>query len=462
MLIATWIITCVAIVGAGVLVGRNIQKSNQWTGSDQTLSATGLAAVYAGFQIGGMAIVGAAQGGYTGGMTGIWFSVAGACYFFTVALTAKIMRRIPDASLAVYLENRFGKAPSRFYSYTWVLYTFFYIPFQLLTVSSVIKIAIPNMNTNLAMIVGVSLAVLYTGFSGIKGTAVVGRIVAYGVYILLIGFLFITVNKHFDGFGGLFASVPAEYANPFNMPIQRIVAYVVGGCLGTGIMQTILQPMLATKDVKSVYKGCLMAYLFAGPICLITATIGIIAKASGAELGDGATAFAWTIQQYTSPWLAGVIFAVVTIIISATMAAMMLGAGTIMANIYKADFNPKADDKKVLKFAKYSTFAFAYLSVLPAIALKLDNLVSPFLTLQHVVAGPMFFSLFFGLLWKGATKQGSFWSLVSGMGIGVIWMLLDLTAKVEAIYPVIIVSCVVGYTVSKLTANKDTALQAEK
>lgn len=46
------------------------------------------------------------------------------------------------------------------------------------------------------------------------------------------------------------------------------------------------------------------------PICFITAIIGMMDAATTSDRDDGATAFAWTIKEYTSLVLAGIIFAV--------------------------------------------------------------------------------------------------------------------------------------------------------
>lgn len=74
------------------------------------------------------------------------------------------------------------------------------------------------------------------------------------------------------------------------MPTQRIIALDLGGCLSTAVMQSVLQPLLAAKSASAARTGSILGYVLAAPICLLTATCGIFAKASGADLGDGATA----------------------------------------------------------------------------------------------------------------------------------------------------------------------------
>lgn len=181
----------------------------------------------------------------------------------------------------------------------------------------------------------------------------------------------------------------------------------------------------------------------------------MMAKASGANLGDGSTAFAYSIDLLSSPLFAGIIFAFTTLIISATMATMMLATGTIITNIYKTDINPHASDEKILKTSKIVTFIFAYLTLIPAFLIPSESLTNLFLTLQHVAAAPVSFSIIIGLTWHKATKQGAFWSMLLGIIVGVSWMILGLTDKLEAIYPVFLTTYLVGFIVSKMTYKEE-------
>jgi len=58
-------------------------------------------------------------------------------------------------------------------------------------------------------------------------------------------------------------------------------------------------------------------------------------------------------------------------------------------------------------------------------------------------------------MWKRCTKQGAFWSMLTGMIVGISWMLLGLTDKMEAVYPVVVVTYSVGIIVSLMTSKKE-------
>ena len=107
------------------------------------------------------------------------------------------------------------------------------------------------MNMMAAMLIGVTVAVLYTSFSGMKGASAVGRVVCIGIYILLIIFT-VTTLSGFGGLGGLFEQLPENYNSMGNMPTQRIIAWILGGCISTAVMQAVLQPVSYTH--LDVYK----------------------------------------------------------------------------------------------------------------------------------------------------------------------------------------------------------------
>ena len=310
------------------------------------------------------------------------------------------------------------------------------------------------------MLIGLTIAVIYTSFSGMRGMSAVGRIVCFGIYILLIAFVLMTLPK-FGGFTVMLSELPAEYSSMGNMPTQRIIAWILGGCLSTAVMQSVLQPLLAAKSASAARTG--HPGLCAGCPHL-PAHRHLRHLRQGVRCGPGRRCHRicllhQDLQQSGFRWDA--IFAFATMIIAATMATMMLATGTIITNVYKNDINPNVDDAKLLKLSKIITFVFAYLTLIPAVIMPSAALTNLFLTLQHVAAAPVSFAILVGLTWKRCTRQGAFWAMASGMVVGVAWMLLGLTDTLEAVYPTVLVSYTVGVVVSLATSKKTHGLAKE-
>ena len=194
--------------------------------------------------------------------------------------------------------------------------------------------------------------------------------------------------------------LPEKYDSMGNMPTQRIVAWIVGGCISTAVMQAVLQPLLSAKSPEAARVGSYPGYVIAAPICFFTAICGMLSKASGADLGDGSTAFAYAIKTFSSPVFAGITFCICNYDHCSDNGNDDVGNGTIITNVYKTEINPDVDDAKVLKLSKRLCFVFAYLTLIPAFLILSKSLTNLFLTLQHVAAAPVSFSILAGLLWK--------------------------------------------------------------
>lgn len=452
MLVATWIVTFVLIIAVGIYAGTKIAHANQWSGSDRSMSAFAVGAMLGAWQIGGMSVVGAAQNGYTMGIAGCWYSIASGIYILFLGFLAGPLRRnLKTEALPDYLESRFSPAVAKVQSYVWIVFGIIYIPIQLKTISSIIQIVLPGLNTSLAMFIGVTIAAIYTGFAGMQGSAAIGRVVCIATYALLIFF----VGAHlgdFGGYSGLITALPEGYDKLSAMPTQQIIAWVVGGLLSSVVLQSALQPMLAAKDDKSACLGCVIGYVLAAPISILTAIVGMMARAANDGLGDGATAFAWAIREMNTPLMAGIIFAVCTMIIAATMATMMMATGTILTNIYKKQINKNADDGKLLKVSRYGTIVVAYVSLLVGFFIPSAQMTNMFTTLLYAVTAPFSFSLVIGLFWKRVNAKASMASVVSGILIAVIWVVAGLNGRLNVVYPTIIVSYLAGIITTLVTS----------
>lgn len=453
MLVATWIVTFVLIVGVGIYAGTKITHANQWSGGDRSMSVFAVGAMLGAWQIGGMSVVGAAQNGYTMGIAGCWYSIASGVYILLIGLLAGPLRRsLPSDALPDYLEGRYSTTVARVQSYVWIVFGILYIPIQLKTIASIIQIVLPGLNTGMAMFVGVTIAAIYTGFAGMKGSAAIGRVVCIGTYALLIWFVATHLGE-FGGYSGLISQLPEGYDQLSAMPTQEIIAWAVGGALSSVVMQSALQPMLAAKDDKTARNGCILGYIIAAPICILTAIIGMMARASNDGLGDGATAFAWAIKDMTSPVMAGIIFAVCTMIIAATMATMMMATGTILTNVYKKQINPSADDKKVLRISRYGTIVVAYVSLLVGFFIPSAQMTNLFLTLTYCVTSPFSYSVIVGLFWKRVDSRASLFSVIAGIITAIAWVACGMNNTLNVVYPTIIVSYIVGIIVTLMNTK---------
>lgn len=446
MLVAVWIVVFALIVGIGLYAGTKVTKSSEWNGGDRSMGIFTVGSLFGAWQIGGMAIVGAAQNGYTMGIAGCWYSIASGLYILAIALLSTQLRNsIKTSALPDFLVSRYNTTLARVQSYIWIMFGMLYVPIQLKTISSVIQIVLPGLNAAMAMFIGVTIAAVYTGFAGMKGAAAIGRIVCVTTYVLLIIFVAMHIGE-FGGYSGLVSQLPGGYDKLSAMPTQEILAWAIGGSLSSIVSQACLQPMLAAKDDRTAKWGCVLGYIIAAPICILTAIIGMMARVKTTDLGDGATAFAWTVRELSSPIFAGIIFAVSTIIIAATMATMMMSTGTILTNVYKNQINRDASDESCLRFARFGTIVVAYFSYIIGFVIPSASLNSMFLTLNYLVTAPFSFAVIVGMFWKSVNGTAALASVLAGFITAIAWVAFGLNSTLQVVYPTILVSYAVGIT----------------
>ena len=306
------------------------------------------------------------------------------------------------------------------------------------------------------------MAALYTSVAGMKGASIIGKITCFGTYILMAVFLCISL-KDFGGYSALLDALPAEYGDWSNgYPVSKIISYMLGGCLSALVMQTFMQAYLSAKDVKAARKGSIIGYVLAAPISILAALVGMMVFSVNKDLGDGATAFAWGIKNLTGTALAGTILAFVTIIIIATVAAMILATGTLLGRVYRTQLAPQADEKQQLRFTRIATFVFAYMTLFAAFLIPSASLTSMFLTLVYSCTVPASFSLICGLAWKRANAKASIVSMICGLLTGAAWQVFNLSYIMEAVYAIAIVTFAVGIAVTLLTSKAPDPTAKEK
>ncbi len=463
MLTAAWIVAFVLIIGIGIFSGKAISNSDQWSGADKKMGVFSIGCVLGAWQIGGISIVGAAQNGYNFGIAAMWYSIGGSAYFLVCAILAKVLREgMPGDSAGIYMRDRYGRTLSRLYMIVYLIMAWIYIPIQLKTVSAVIRIVLTNVNGFWCMVIGLCIAALYTGFAGMKGAAIVGKIVCFGIYILLI--LFVGMHlREFGGYSGLVSGLPAGYGSVFagTMTPSYVFSLILGGFLSSSVMQSVLQPIMAAKDYKAARGGCLVGYVIGAPICIITGIMGMMAyQVSKASLDNGSTAFAWIVRELSNPLFAGIIFAIATMIIAATMATQMMAAGTLMKNVY-ADFKSDAGDRTLLAISRWGTLIFAFASLIPALAIPSASLTTVFLTLVYGATCPFSFTIIFGLLWKKVNKTAALWSAVVGLVVAAFWVFSGLNSSFcSVVYPTILASYAVGILLTLTVKETDGSVRA--
>lgn len=297
MLQVVWAITFIGVIILGIIAGRKVKNIQEWALGGRNLTWIDVGCILAAFQMGGTTIIGVAQNGFKIGYAGAWYSITGTIAMLCMLLVVKPLRRRTNGdSLMSFMSDRYSPAVAKFYSYSYLLMGFFYIPIQLFTLCTVIQLVIPNSSLAVAAVIGLVLAVSYSALSGIEGAKVVGKLTCLFAYIFIAVGTFLIVSKA-GGWADIKAVAPADHFSMANMPLNTIIGWIISSICGFMTMQAALQPTLAAKDDSHAVKGAIAGAIFSLPMGFLTATIGIVACVKLPEI-DSSAAFVETVNTF--------------------------------------------------------------------------------------------------------------------------------------------------------------------
>lgn len=448
----------VGILFVGILAGRKVSSASQWANGGMSLTWVTVGILLVTFQIGGTSIMGAAQNGYLLGIAGVWYALASSIAIFLTSFFARALRKhIGGETLTDYLSKRYTPRVGGIYSTIYLLMGFIYIPIQLFTLTTIIQTLMPGVNLTLACIIGLVLSVSYIVVSGIQGAGYVGKVSAILMYATLFVCLFMMLGKT-GGFANLTDNLPKSYFSLGSMSTFTWFSWILTFFVQYLTMQAAVQPTLSSKSEKDAAWGIRFAAIINIPCGIICTLIGMICKTQ-MDLGENSSlAFATSINEYIPGWLTGLTFAGIALIIVCTLANQMLAIGTVIRQVLTPVYKKQNfGEKKELLFTRGLTFLYALFTIIPTFAIQRSLLNQLVTIVIACVSCPVFFSIIGGIYWKRMNTKAAFWSIITGIAAGIIWVLIGMSNKYNPAYIILPVSIIVGFVIAKLTPEKKDA-----
>lgn len=443
----------------GILAGRKIGNSAQWANGGKNLNWATVGILLVTFQIGGTSTIGAAQNGYNLGIAGAWYGITGtAAMIISSFLISSLRKHITGDTIANFMENRYSKGVSKLYSYAYLVMGFIYIPIQLFTVTTIFRTIIPGLSLTAACIIGLILSISYTVISGISGANYVSKVGAILMYGTMVAALIIVMGR-VGGFETLEVNLSDSYFNLFTMPTKTWFSWFLTSFVAFLTMQAAIQPSLIAKDDSNARKGIVFGALMNLPCGFICALFGMACIAMNLDAGtSGAQAFATVINTYCPGWLTALVFAAIGLIVICTLAGQLLAVCTIIRELLLPVYTKNNfSDKKQLTLTRVIAFVYGMVTIIPTFMIQQSMLNQLVTVLIACVTGPMFFPVVAGMFWKRMNAKAAAASIVSGIVVGIIWVLLGMHNTWHPAYIILPVSSVVGYFTCMATSKRQLA-----
>ena len=366
---------------------------------------------------------------YANGLSGIWYTFV---YLFVTPfywVIAPFFRRSRFITTADFFKARFGRQMALLYSImgviTFALYTGMMLKATGTLAKSVTQGAMPEWLAIASMTV---VFVAYGLAGGLVATVVTESI--QGLLIVVMSLLLIPFGlARVGGFSGLHELLSADKFS-LHAPIEMTIPWIITGSVMM-LIGIVSQPhiMEVCSTGKTEFEGrvgftygnfvkrfCAMGWAFTGVIVL-----AMVAAPGGlASLGDHRElAFGTAIRVLLPAGFTGLMFAAILAAQMSTLSAFMVASSALLArNIYKEHINPGADDRQLLRLARWIGLLVVAIGVVFALGV---SGVAQALVINWAVSTLTGVFMWFGVLWRRANVVGAWLSFVI---MAAVWLVL--------------------------------------
>ena len=337
-----------------------------------------------------------------------------------------------------FLERRFNPAARTYFTWVSVIgYVLTKISVTLYAGGVVIR-AVTGWNFYTAAIVLIVVTGLYTIFGGLR--AVVYTEVLQAIVLILGSITLMAIGlSQVGGFSGLEAKVPAGFFSmwkPINNPDFPWTGIVFGAPI-LGIWywctdQHIVQRVLAAQNITQARTGTIFAgYLKILPVFIFVLP-GVVAAALFADIqANPDSAYPTLVTRLLPNGIKGLVLAGMLAALMSSLASAFNACSTLLTwDVYRK-MRPTASEQQLVRFGRLSAAAMVFLGLLwiPFMKYISSQIYIYLQSVQAYIAPPIAACFLLGLFYRRLNGAGAMASLVTGLVLGVLRLVLELTSK---------------------------------
>jgi SSS family transporter len=391
---------------------------------------------------------------YTHGWSFAWIVLSiPAAYWFLAAVLAPRFAKTKELTLPAFLESRYRSLAVRRVSAALILVAIVvYVQAQIVA-AGLIGNVVFGISPTSAMIgftavllaytaLGGMLAVVYTDFLQLV-VMVAGVAVALPLALQKLG-----------GISGLFAAVHAMKPDTFgweSFPPERLVTMGIAFTLGTVATPEKLVRLYAMKDLPTIRKGVLFAFVAATGLNLVIFVIALATIVLFPALPTGDLAMPMVARALLPPVLGALLLAAITSAIMSTVDSLMLVAGSALSHDLFGTFRPGASPGTRLLVGRIGILVVGTAPlVLVVSGVGAGELVQFIVLLYTALMGSSFFApVVIGVYWSRATKEGALAAMAGGLVTCFLWKAFG-SADIDPVLPGLVASIALYVGVSLL------------
>lgn len=294
------------------------------------------------------------------------------------------------------------------------------------------------------------ISAFFTILGGLKAVAYTNvyqmiLLIVVSAALTIVGIYYLGDHSFFGGIATLANPdvIPSNYWNlwlPNDHPdypwLPILLGYIVSGLWFWCTDQSMVQPVLAAKNLKEGQKGAnftgwlkildVAIYIIPGIVCFALAKNGFFGNVE-VKQDD---AYMTLVTNLFPVGMVGLVMAVLVASLVSTIGSALNALSTVFTmDIYVKKFKPQATTKEIVRIGQIVTIIGALVSIIITIAvdnIKGMDLFNVFQSVLSFIAPPMAAVFLMGVFWKRCTTLAANIALTAGtafsIGIGIIYL----------------------------------------
>jgi len=411
----------------GIYAGRNLKMNlENWTVGGRKFGIILIWLLMAGEIYTTFTFLGASGWAYSKGAPSFYILIYGAlAYTLSFFILPKLWRIGKKYGLHTQPDYFIHRYNSRLLGILVALIGVFsivpYLQLQLQGLGFIVKVASNGtVRSELAILISFVLTCVFVYTSGLRGAAWVSVIkdtlmiaavcvVGFGVPLIYFG----SYSKMFEV---LMEKMPEHLVFPGAAPhmgVWWVMSTILLTSLGFYMWPHVFGSAFSAKSDKVIKRNAIIMPFYQIPILLIF-MVGFTAVLVIPGLENGDLAFLSLVNKTYPSWFMGFIGAAGAVTAMVPAAILVLFASTLLSkNVYKAGFDPGADDEKVMRLSRFMVIVIMTVSLV--FALFMPNELVNLLILGYDGVCQFFPGVVFGLFWKRASKSAVMAGLLAGI-----------------------------------------------
>ena len=336
-------------------------------------------------------------------------------------------------SIPEYFERRFNRRARRVVTWLLLVYLIGYVGVNLFTMGKALNILL-GWEIPLAAMVVATISAIYVTSGG--QTSVIMTDLFQGVMLLATGFLLLYLGaEHLGGFEELWDNLPEDHRKAFanfneDSSYNSVGIFWQDAVANTAMFyflnQGLAMRFMATRSVGDARRAMIGVLLVLMPIAAIVVASGGWVGKSLSNAGaldpqmEGAKAFFISAEFLSQPGVFGLVMAALTAALMSTVDTLLTAVSAIVVNDIYQPAHPEADEKQLLKVARYTAVGVTILGLLLVpVMMMFDSIYAAHGAFTAAVTPPLVVALLFGVFWRRYTTQAAVWT-VSGGGLAIL------------------------------------------